>query len=119
MKILDRRINTMSLVLQPDAPPLRIDASGAVRVGDSRVLLELVVRAFQDGATPDAIALRYPTLSLKDTYAAVAYYLRHPEEIDLYLREREQQASDVEQKVKATQPSVESVRARLLARKSS
>jgi hypothetical protein len=29
-------------------------------------LLELVLRAFQDGATPEAIVQRYPTLGLVD-----------------------------------------------------
>ena len=42
----------MEMVLQTEAPPLHRDASGALRVGHSRVLLELVIRAFQDGATP-------------------------------------------------------------------
>jgi hypothetical protein len=42
----------MELILQTETPPLRRDVSGALRVGRSRVLLELVIRAFQDGATP-------------------------------------------------------------------
>ena len=51
----------MAIIIQPEAPPLRQDVSGAFRVGSSRVLVELVIRAFQDGATPEAIAQRYPT----------------------------------------------------------
>lgn len=42
----------MSLVLEREAPPLREDETGAIRVGNSRVLLEVVLRAFQDGASP-------------------------------------------------------------------
>lgn len=61
----------MPFAVQPEAPPLREDASGALRVGDSRVLLELVVRAFQDGATPEAIVQRYATLALSDVYAVI------------------------------------------------
>ena len=45
----------MTFTVQAEAPPLREDASGALRVGASRVLLELVIRAFQDGATPETI----------------------------------------------------------------
>src|SRR5215475_2422608 len=55
------RKRAMAIIIQPEAPPLRQDASGALRVGSSRVLVELVIRAFQDGATPEAIAQRYPT----------------------------------------------------------
>ena len=65
----------MAINIQPEAPPLRQDASGAFRVGSSRVLVELVIRAFQDGATPEAIAQRYPTATLADIYAVIAYYL--------------------------------------------
>ena len=49
----------MAFNVQTEAPPLREDATGALRVGNSRVLLEIVVRAFQDGATPETIVQRY------------------------------------------------------------
>jgi hypothetical protein len=45
----------MAIIIQPEAAPLREDASGALRVGSSRVLVELVIRAFQDGATPEPL----------------------------------------------------------------
>ena len=38
------------------AVPLREDPPGVFRVGKSRALLELVIRAFQAGATPEATA---------------------------------------------------------------
>ena len=79
----------MAFTVQADAPPLREDAAGALRVGDSRVLLELVIRAFQDGATPETIVQRYSTLKLPEVYAVVAYYLRHQEEVEAYLAGRE------------------------------
>ena len=74
----------MGVMVQTDAPPLRQDSSGALRLGQSRVLLELVIHAFQDGATPEAIVQRYPTTTLADIYAAIAHYLRHEEEIEEY-----------------------------------
>ena len=40
----------MSLALERETPPLQEDETGAIRVGNSRVLLETVIRAFQDGA---------------------------------------------------------------------
>jgi hypothetical protein len=54
----------MSLVLECEAPPFREDESGAIRIGNTRVLLKLVIRAFQDGASPEPIVQRYSTLSL-------------------------------------------------------
>lgn len=104
-----------SPVIQIEAPPLRADGSGAIRVGNSRVLLELVVRAFQDGATPEAIAQRYPFAGLADVYAAVAYYLRHRGEVDRYLAERERLAQDVRQRIEARQGDLSEVRARLFS----
>jgi len=60
-------------IVQAEAPPIREDADGALRVGNSRVLLELVIRAFQDGATPETIVQRYSTLARADVYAVITY----------------------------------------------
>ena len=65
----------MTFKFQTEAPPLSEDATGALRVGNSRVLLEIVVRAFQDRATPETIVQRYSTLALPDVYAVLANYL--------------------------------------------
>ena len=105
----------MALIIQPEAPPLRQDASGALRVGSSRVLVELVIRAFQDGATPEAIAQRYPTAALADIYAVIAYYLRHCQEVDAYLAEREQQVQEVRQRIEYHQGDLADLRCRVLA----
>lgn len=109
----------MGITLQTEAPPLRRDASGALRVGHSRVLLELVIRAFQDGATPEAIAQRYATATLADIYAVIAYYLRHLEAIEVYLAEREQRAKEVRQHIESRQGDLADLRSRLLARQRS
>ena len=106
----------MAIALQTEAPPLRQDSSGALRIGDSRVLLELVIRAFQDGATPEEIVQRYPTAALEDTYACIAYYLRHKVEVESYLVQREQQANDVRQRIEQHQGDMADLRERLLAR---
>ena len=109
----------MGIVLQSEAPPLREDASGALRVGSSHVLVELVIRAFQDGATPEAIAQRYPTATLADIYAVIAYYLRHRKEVEAYLAEREQQAQAVRQRIERHQGDLVDLRHRILARQRS
>ncbi len=106
----------MDIVLQAEAPPLRRDSSGGLRIGTSRVLLELVIHAFEDGATPEAIAQRYPTATLADIYSVLAYFLRHQEEIKAYLAKREQKAEEVRKRIESEQQDLADLRKRLLAR---
>lgn len=106
----------MDMILQTEAPPLYQDSSGALRIGSSRVLLELVIRAFEDGATPETIAQQYPTTTLTDIYSVIAYYLRHREEVEVYLSARENQAEEVRQRIENQQGDLSAMRERLLAR---
>ncbi len=96
-----------------ESPPLRVDQGGAIRVGESNVLLELVVRAFQDGATVEAIVNRYATLTLADTYAVIAHYLRHRKEVEDYLSQRERHADEVQQRIQASSGDMSEIRSRL------
>jgi uncharacterized protein (DUF433 family) len=105
----------MSLVLERDSLPLKEDETGAIRVGNSRVLLELVIRAFQDGASPESIVQRYSTLSLSEVYTTIGYYLGHQQDIDSYLSDRDQLAESVRQRLSRIQPDLSLIRARLLA----
>jgi hypothetical protein len=75
-----------------------------------------MIHAFQDGATPEAIAQRYPTATLADIYAVIAYYLRHREEIEAYLDAREQRAEEVHQCIERPQGDLSDLRQRLRAR---
>jgi uncharacterized protein (DUF433 family) len=106
----------MSLAIQAEAPPLRVDESGAVRVGNTRVLFVLVVRAFQNGATPEDIVRMYETLDLADTYAAVAYYLRHRAEVEALLNEYDRQAEEIRKKIEERQGPLTGLREKLLQR---
>lgn len=106
----------MPLALQSEAPPLRVDESGAVRVGNTRVLFVLVVRAFQNGATPEDIVRMYETLDLADAYAAVAYYLRHKSDVEALLAEYDQQADEVRKKIEERQGPQTGLRKKLLGR---
>jgi uncharacterized protein (DUF433 family) len=108
----------MAFIAQTDASPLREEPDGAVRVGSSRVLLELVIRAFVNGATPEAIVQQYTSLSLSDAYGAIAYYLRHRADVDEYLARRAQQVEDVRELIDQQQGDLREIRARLLARRS-
>lgn len=95
----------MALTIHPDASPLRIDENGVARIGNTQVLLDVVVRGFNDGAAPEAIAHGYSTLDLSDVYGVIGYYLRHRGEIDEYLETRRQQAAELRQEIEAKQPA--------------
>jgi uncharacterized protein (DUF433 family) len=105
----------MDLALERDTPPLRKDETGAIRVGNSRVLLEIVIRAFQDGSSPESIVHRYSTLSLSDVYNTIGYYLLHQEAVEAYLTQREQLVESVQQRLSTIQSDLSLIRTRLLS----
>lgn len=91
--------------MERETPPLREDEAREIRVGTSRILLETVIRAFQDGASPESIVHRYSTLSLSDVYNTIGYYLRHQDAVEAYLNQREQLAELVQQRLSSIQPN--------------
>ena len=68
--------------------PLILGADGTIRVKGSGVTLELVVGAFDAGATPEQIAHHCPSLSLATIYSVIGYLLSQRAEVDRYLRKR-------------------------------
>lgn len=107
----------MTLTIETDPIPLRADEFGVIRVGRSQVLLDVVIEHFNNGAEPEGIAQGFPTLNLADIYGAIAYYLRHRQDVDNYLSIRRQEAEKLRQDIEATQPNRVDLRAKLLARK--
>ena len=86
-------------------------------MGDTRVLLELVILAFQQGETPEGIVDSYPSLQLADVYAIVTYYLTHRSQINAYMRQADTQAEQIQREIEADySPEVLALRARLRAR---
>lgn len=96
--------------------PLREEPAGVIRVGKSRVLLELVLRAFQAGATPEAIVQMYDSLSLVDVYAVAGRFLANPAPFDEYLLRREQAAAETRKSIEVIQGAQSNLRAVLSAR---
>src|SRR5579864_7726122 len=79
-----------------EQPPLTATADGVIRVGNTRVTLDTIIAAFNEGATAEEIAQQYSVLSLADVYAVVAYYLNHKTDVDTYLHAGEQVAQQVQ-----------------------
>ena len=107
----------MSIAFSAEPIPLCEDQHGDIHVGESRVLLDLVVHAFDDGATPETIVQMYSTLQLADVYAAIAYYLRHRQEIQDYLVARDRRAEETRRMIQSQQPEMQAIRQRLLQRR--
>lgn len=98
------------------AIPLSKDKHGVYRIGASRVTLDLVVRAFERGATAEEIVQDFPSLDLADVYQVLGYYLKHGSELTEYLSRR----SRAEENLLAARQeewSPPGLRQRLLARR--
>jgi uncharacterized protein (DUF433 family) len=86
--------------------PLRIDEGGVVRVGNSRVSLDIVVEQYDNGMTPEDMVRAYDALDPADVHSAIAYYLRHPKEVRAYLTQRSSEAASLQTKVEGERPGV-------------
>ena len=94
----------MSVTLHADPLPLRIDDTGAIRVGPSRVTLDVLVQYWRLGMSPEEIARGLDALNLADIHGAISYYLRHQSELDEYLSRRENEAVALQREIESANP---------------
>ncbi len=93
---------------------------GTWRIIGTRVSLDSVIRSFWEGATPEEICQDFPSLSLADIYAVIAYYLSHRNEVDAYLQEQQQEADKLRDDLKSRHGDfIADLRRRLLAHRHS
>lgn len=78
-----------------DAIPLAKDTNGVYRIAGTRVTLDLVVRAFNRGATAEEIVQDFPSLQLADVYQVLGYYLRHGSDLADYLDQRRREENEL------------------------
>jgi len=90
--------------------------AGVLRIGNTRVSLDSVIIAFNQGATPEQIVQDYDTLELSEVYAAISYYLQHHEETDAYLAARDKQNEELRKEAE-TRFNHKGLREKLLARR--
>lgn len=105
----------MPELIHADPVPLQADEDGVIRIRGTRLTLDTVITAFQQDEPPKTIAEDY-SLPLPDVHAVIAYYLRHRDEIDIYLDRRRREAEELRQKVEERFPPA-GIRQRLLARR--
>jgi uncharacterized protein (DUF433 family) len=103
------------LTFDASSVPLHADADGAVRVGGTRVTLDSLAAAFDEGETPEGLLQRYPTLDVDEVYLLLGWYLRYRDRVGAYLARREEEATRLREEMeKRFDPA--GLRARLLAR---
>jgi len=107
----------MDAIEVAETVPLGIDAQGVYRIAGTRVILDLVIHAYNRGATPEKIVDSYTSLQLADVYQVIGCYLKHKAELDEYIARRERE----EKVLLAAHPewSGKGLRERLLARRKS
>jgi uncharacterized protein (DUF433 family) len=113
-----KRYDTMSSVRQltfSQTVPLQQDETGTVRIEGSRVTLDTVIAAFERGATAEQIQDSFPSLSLRQIYAAIAYCLDRQDEVEAYLKERKVEAEAIRREVES-QPHYKEFRERIRRR---
>jgi uncharacterized protein (DUF433 family) len=84
----------------------------AWRVANSHITLDVFLAHVRDGASPEEISERLPSLSEADVHAALAVYLENKVEFDEYLAERDRIAKEFEKRA----PDETGTRERLVRR---
>ena len=106
----------MPLAIHQDPVPLRVDEEGTIRVGNTRITLDVLVGDDRRGMTPKQIVEQLDSLTVADVYGALAYYHRHKDELDAYLQDRAEDSARRQREIEATQPTFDQIKSRLLAR---
>lgn len=106
----------MSLTVIAEAPPLAADSQGVIRVAGTRIMLDSLIACYEQGETPEELALNFPPLKLADVYAAIGYYHRHRGEVEAYLAAREERRGQMRREIGAWSDQAP-LMARLRARK--
>ena len=106
----------VAVTFDPIVVPLQMEPEGRIRVIGTRVPLDTIIGAYDDGATPEGIVDSYSTVSIADVYAIIAYYLRHQAEVREYLKRREIEADRIRREFEAEFPPTPGLRERLMSR---
>ena len=106
----------MLLKIPSESPPLTTDDTGTVRVGGSRLTLDTFLGYYNQGLSAADLTECFPALSLADVHGVIAYYLRHRQEVDEYLRARADDAERMRREFEAQHPQRGPSKSELLRR---
>ena len=96
--------------------PLKATNEGVIRVGETRVRLDTVVHAFNEGYTAEEIVSQYSSLVLSDVYVVLAHYLENRLAVDKYITERTANAMEIQDTIES-KPQYQAFREQLLKRR--
>ncbi|MBI3163689.1 MAG: DUF433 domain-containing protein [Anaerolineales bacterium] len=105
----------MAVTTVREIVPIKTNKDGVILVSGTRVTLDTIIGAFNDGSTAEEIAYQYPSVPLADIYSVIGYYLRQKKQVDAYLKRREKQAREV-YLLNEKRFNTSGIRERLLAR---
>jgi uncharacterized protein (DUF433 family) len=105
----------MNLAAVNEKIPIETDEDGAIRIGNTRVTLETLASAFNNGSTAEEIVYQFPVLNLADVYAVITYYLRNKDVVEKYIKNRTLLAEQFKQRNQKNK-NMNDIRKRLLAR---
>lgn len=106
----------MALAIHTEPIPLATNSDGVVCVAGTRITLDTIVAAFNEGATAEEIVQQYPSLYLADVYSVISYYLRDRATVDEYLQQRQLEGNTLRKQNQARFDS-RGIRDRLIARR--
>ena len=95
--------------------PLTRWEHGTIRVTGSRVTLDVIVHQFKLGATAEQIQDCFPSLTLREIYGAVFFYLEQTAAVEEYLHHQEQASQETRRLIESrpeTSALGEKIRAR-------
>ena len=83
--------------------PLTLWEDGTIRVKGTRLLIDMIVGAYNRGESPEEIFESFPSeiYTVADIYSIIAYYLTHKEKIDEYLADREKKAKKIRKEIES------------------
>ncbi|NJM61950.1 MAG: DUF433 domain-containing protein [Oscillatoriales cyanobacterium RU_3_3] len=75
-------------------------------VEGTRISLDSIAYAFQQGLSPESIVQSFPLLTLEQVYGAIAFYLANRAEIDAYLAAEEAAFDAMPQPLQTSDPAL-------------
>jgi hypothetical protein len=61
--------------------------------------LESIVHHYEQGASAEEIAMRFPALRLSDVHSSLSYYLSHQEHVQSYRARQTERAESVQRQI--------------------
>ncbi len=92
----------MDFLFEPIQLPIRRDLGGALRVGSTRMVYELVIGAFQEGHDPRDVCEMFPGVDLGEISLLYGHYLLNRDKHDEMYRLYEEAGDRIRKRIEAS-----------------